>query len=413
MRKILILIHRWVGLCTAGFLFIAGLTGAIIAWEHELDAWLNPQLYYASSASGARDAPTISPLALADRLEQEQPHVRVGYLPLRVEPGHTASLYVAGRADPETGQPIDLPWSHLAYDPNTGELQGARKWGRASLSRVDLIPFIYKLHYSLHLPVVFDVDLGLWLLGLIAIAWTFDSLVALSISFPNRKYWRRSFMFRFRAGAQRMNFDLHRSGGVWVWALLVPLAVTAVSMNLEREVVRPLVSILSDLTPDPILDRTDTTNPDDTRPVLSREHVLALAEGEAKRRGILAPAGAIYHAPEAGVYGVGFFEAGDDHADGKLGNPWLYLDMFSGDLVGTDMPGRGSAGDLFMQLQFPLHSGRLFGVAGRVAISILGVVIAMLSMTGVIIWARRSLRRARRLRVEVPSGFEIAADSHS
>ena len=31
-------LHRWFGLFTAVFLFIAGATGAVISWDHELDA---------------------------------------------------------------------------------------------------------------------------------------------------------------------------------------------------------------------------------------------------------------------------------------------------------------------------------------------------------------------------------------
>jgi uncharacterized iron-regulated membrane protein len=27
----------------AAFLFVSGLTGAVISWDHELDEWLNPQ----------------------------------------------------------------------------------------------------------------------------------------------------------------------------------------------------------------------------------------------------------------------------------------------------------------------------------------------------------------------------------
>ena len=44
-RQVLTMLHRWVGLFLAVFLFISGLTGAIISWDHELDEWLNPQLF--------------------------------------------------------------------------------------------------------------------------------------------------------------------------------------------------------------------------------------------------------------------------------------------------------------------------------------------------------------------------------
>ena len=33
--------HRWVGVVIAGFLIMAGLTGAVFSWDHELDDLLN------------------------------------------------------------------------------------------------------------------------------------------------------------------------------------------------------------------------------------------------------------------------------------------------------------------------------------------------------------------------------------
>ena len=101
----------------------------------------------------------------------------------------------------------------------------------------------------------------------------------------------------------------------------------------------------------------------------------------------------MFYAESYGIYSVGFYEPGDEHGDGGLGTPWLYVDGRTGESAGALIPGRGSPGDIFMQAQFPLHSGRLFGMAGRIAVSLLGLVVAMLSVTGIVIWARK--RRAR------------------
>jgi uncharacterized iron-regulated membrane protein len=58
-------------------------------------------------------------------------------------------------------------------------------------------------------------------------------------------------------------------------------------------------------------------------------------------------------------------------------------------------PWVGTAADVFAQLQLPLHSGRIFGTAGRVIISGVGVLVALLSLTGVLVWWRK--RQARRV----------------
>jgi hypothetical protein len=63
--------------------------------------------------------------------------------------------------------------------------------------------------------------------------------------------------------------------------------------------------------------------------------------------------------------------------------------------IGAQIPGRGSAGDIFMQAQLPLHSGRIIGLTGRILVSALGVVVAMLSATGLLIWMKKARARRR------------------
>jgi uncharacterized iron-regulated membrane protein len=392
MRRVLVLLHRWFGLFTALFLAIAGLTGAVISWDQELDAYLNPSLYRAESGT---TGPARPPLELANRLERAEPRLRVGYVPLAVEPGAALNLFVDGRMDPAVAKGFDLGFNQIALDPATGQVQGKRMWGEVSLSRQNLLPFLYKLHYSLHIPPGFGVELGIWLMGVVAIVWMVDAFIALWISFPSWKSWRKSLAFRLRDGGQKLNFDLHRSGGVWAWLLLLLLAVTAVSMNLEREVVRPLVSVFSTLSPTPFDSRKPNPPDQPIEPMISREQVLERARAEAVLRGLGVPAGGIAYSSEYGLYGVGFFEPGHERGDGGLGNPWLYFDGRDGRALGADIPGTGSAGDIFMQLQFPLHSGRILGVAGRVLVSLLGLLVGMLSVTGIVIWAQKRRARAR------------------
>ena len=132
-----------------------------------------------------------------------------------------------------------------------------------------------------------------------------------------------------------------------------------------------------------------------TEPGVSRERVAQLAREDGQRRGWSVPVGGVFYSSAFGLYGVGFFEAGNDHGDAGLGNSWLYYDAGDGHATGAKIPGSGSAGDIFMQAQFPLHSGRILGLTGRILISLMGAAVAILSVTGVIIWARK--RRARAL----------------
>ncbi len=394
LRPLLVLLHRWFGLAVALFLFISGLTGAVISWDHELDAWLNPQLFHA--ASGTEHAHARTGLELASQVEAQDPRVRVNYTLTALEPGHTALMSVEGKIDPATGKPHDLGYNQIAVDPVTGTVQGTRQWGQVSMARENLLPFLYKLHYTMHIPDGWGIEFGVWLMGIIGIVWFVDCFIALYLSFPNLRSWRKSLAFRWRQGGHRLNFDLHRSGGVWLWLLLLILAVTSISMNLQTQVMRPLVAKFSTLSPNAFDSRTPQPPENPVEPLLTREQVVALAKTEAARRGWTLPAGGVFYSSSYGLYGVGFFEADNDHGDGGLGNAWLYFDGRDGSPAGGVIPGTGSAGDIFLQAQFPLHSGRILGLPGRIMISMMGLLVAMLSATGLVIWLRK--RRARTLK---------------
>ncbi len=389
MRALFLTLHRWFGLTAALFLFISGVTGAVISWDHELDEWLNPQLYQARSAG--RPLPVLE---LARVIEAADPRVRVSFMPLAIEPGHTFTASVAPRVDPATGKLFEPGYNQIALDPATGEVQGRREWGKVSLTRENLLPFLYKLHYTMHIPEGGGIEFGMWFMGLIGMAWVIDTLVALWISFPNWRAWRRSFAFRWKAGGHRLTFDLHRSGALWICALVLMLAVTSVAMNLRNEVMRPLVSLFSELTPSPFSSRTPAPPDRPIEPTIGAAEVIASASALARQRGWIAPAGGLFLSTDIGVWGVGFYEVENSHGDGGLGNPWLYFDSRTGATAGADVPGTGSAGDIFLQSMFPLHSGRIIGVTGRVLMSLTGVLVAMLCVTGVLIWARKRRSRA-------------------
>jgi uncharacterized iron-regulated membrane protein len=70
------------------------------------------------------------------------------------------------------------------------------------------------------------------------------------------------------------------------------------------------------------------------------------------------------------------------------------VDGLDGRLLGHEEPWQGTAADIFVQAQFPIHSGRILGLPGRILISLMGLVVAGLSVTGVVVWWRKQSARA-------------------
>lgn len=425
MRNIFIILHRWCGLLIAGFLFISGLTGAIISWDHELEELLNPHLADVES----RGEP-IGSLELVRSIEAADPRAWVTFVPLLTEEGHSLSFGVQPRVNPATGRLHELEYNQVFVDPITGTELGKREWGAVSLSRENIVAFLYKLHFSLHMPEMWGIDeWGIWLLGIIAIIWMLDCFSGFFLTLPPRRRteravgnsgmersvlnsgsshaipaseeaaqtwgqrWKPAWRIRWSGGKYKLNFDIHRAVSLWTWFILFIVAFTAFSLNLYREVFFPVMSIVSNVTPSPFDVRTPADKHQPIVPKVDYHSIIEIAVKEAQLRGWEEPAGGIFYAKDFGIYGVDFHYPGDDHGSAGVGPARLYFDGEDGRYLGDVQPWKGTAADIFVQMQFPLHSGRILGLPGRILISLMGLVVAMLSVTGVYIWWKKSRSR--------------------
>jgi len=385
--SLLVRLHRYVGLTIAFFLVVAGLTGSIIAFHGELDAWLNPELFH------VKEGRHLPPTALAERVEASDARIRVAFVEVDVKPGRSAVLWV----EPRPGT-TDVGYNQVFADPSTGVVLGQRSYGSCCLQRQAIIPFLYNLHRRLTMPGHW----GDWLMGGVAVLWLLDCFVALVLAAPRHIFalsgWQSVLRIRWQASPYRVTFDLHRAGGLWPWIALAVLALTSISLNLDDEVVRPVVGLFSTLAPSPY-DQA-SAGPGVAAAKLSFDDILALCGKlpEMTSRGYSATG--IYLDRQAGIYVADFAS----ESEFMFGFAWAAFDATSGHLIGTQIPGIGRTGDIFLQLQFPLHSGRIGGLAGRIVISLLGVAIAMLSITGVIIWLKK--HRVRRRQREMYGGAQ-------
>lgn len=243
MRAALIRAHRYAGLALAGFLFLAGLTGALLAWNDTLDARLSPSLFQARAP--APNAAPLDPLHLRDLVARAFPDTQVLYAPLTAAPGDAYIFYLQATAG------ASLANDQVFIDPYTGVILGERKWGDISQGVKNLMPFIERLHYSLALG-----DAGTYFFGIIALLWTLDCFVGAWLTLPppavsptparRRSWltrWTPAWTLRWSAGGYKRTFDLHRAGGLWLWFILFVIAWSGVSFNLPS-VYEPVMKTL-------------------------------------------------------------------------------------------------------------------------------------------------------------------------
>jgi uncharacterized iron-regulated membrane protein len=376
LRSFAVAFHRYAGLGMAIFLVLVALTGSIIAWQDELDAWLNPELLR---------VPVAEPLAvpdLAQKFEADHPGARLSYIEAPAAPGSAAKAYVRNWAAAD-GRPLN----QLLLNPSTGEVLGARSTFDPRPTRAEIIPWLYRFHYSLTLG-----SAGSYLLGAVALLWTIDCFIGLWLTLPRGRPFLPKWGMAWRVRRTRLNFDLHRASGLWLWPILFVLAFSGVYFNLFREVFTPLMNTVSTITPRPYNDPA-LAEPLETPP-LSWVQAAKIAQEQIGRRVDSARLGNMSYDARRGYYRAGFHTPADPMA--SRAGAQVYINALDASTRALHLPGEGTAADVVMEWQFPLHSGHALGTVGRAIVSVAGVLIAMLSVTGVVIWWRKRFGRRQR-----------------
>lgn len=385
-------LHRYIGLVIGAFLVMLGLTGSVIAFEHELDAWLNPELFHVSEQT----APVLSLDALARYAQQFDPDAEI--ITIRIKRDHGESI----RVDLKTGQGV--MWE-LFLNPFSGETLGARVRGAFVMNRAHVIPMVYRLHTSLYLPG----NWGAWLLGGIALIWMVDCLIGFYLTLPPplrsreknsscRNWllrWKPSWGIKRQAGRVRFNFDLHRASGLWFWPVLFMVAMSGVYFNLNAEVFRPVVGLFGELTPDPSKTLPGTLQ-SGVDPVQGFSDAVLLARQWLPAGNDDLELSFVRYMPVPNVYRVAFDQKGRGSEMFAIRAEQVFIDGNTGTLAGRRGYDSGTRADRFLAWQFPIHSGQILGMYGRVLICITGILTAMLAITGIVIWYRK--RKGRRIK---------------
>ncbi|MFT4090939.1 MAG: PepSY-associated TM helix domain-containing protein [Asticcacaulis sp.] len=369
LRPWLVLWHRWFGILGAVWLILLGLTGSAIVYYDELDAWLNADLRRVEAGQIVLPVQT-----LVEAAQSAYPDRFVRFVDMPSQPQSSVLVSMPLRPDAPAGvEEVDV-----FVNPYTAEVLGERTH-EDGLGRRHIMNFLYGLHMDLHLGPYM-----VWFLGLVSLLWVIDHLIALILSFPTPRKWLASFRVRWQAGGHKRTFDLHRAGGVWFLPLTLMLAVSGVYFNWYDEFTG-VVNRLSPVTPRAIF----------TVPALETPNYTPETDfGEAVARAISdkLPAASVdmmSYNPYKGIYELRLYDPRDIDSYGRR---LIVIDAQDARLISDRHVAEGTAGDVFVAWQYPLHSGKAFGGIGRAIIFASGLILTGLCVTGLMIWWRK--RRA-------------------
>lgn len=368
-------LHLWTGLIFGLILALQGLTGALLAWRHELDAWLNPTLLHVAPPPGMqrgeelRVAPPQAQAAL-ERLARDPAYGKPNML---MFPERAGDVFVAWyRPAPGAGlwqQPVTR---QVMLDPATLAVTGERNWGEAGLSRPLLVPTLFHLHRYL-----LAGDGGKVVVAVEGVLLAIAALTGIVVWWPRltRAALWKAVTFRLAGPWPRFAFQSHRAAGFWVTLPLLFLALSGVHFNMP-EWTRPLVALAGPVTPNAKLsNKAKATEP--VPPAAAMEAAQArFPQARVSRLSLPANPQQPY---EIRLRQPGEWRQGD-------GATRVSVDASDGAVLRAVDPLAAQGGDRVTALLFPLHTGEAFGNAGRGAITAFGLVLAALFPTGLTIW---------------------------
>lgn len=378
MKPVLRTVHLWTGLIFGTILVLQGLTGAALSWVHELDALLNPGLLHVAPPPAMRDGEPLrvrpaQAQAVHDLLAAD---ARYGKPSMLMLPERAGEVYVAWY---RPGKPASN-WEQavtrqVMVDPASLAVLGERNWGEAGLSRPLLVPTLFHLHRYL-----LAGEAGKVVIAVQGVALALMTLTGIVIWWPRmtRSAIVHALSVRFGGSWPRFSFQLHRSAGALCAPVLLFMAFSGVHFNMPTWVA-PLVGTVATVTPnDKPVNRSSAALP-----------ALSLAEA-------MAAAQARY--PEARVGRVNFPAGASQPWEVRVRQPGelrqgpgatrISIDARDGSILRVADPLRGTGGDRFLAALFPLHSGEAFGAAGKLFISLLGLMPLAFFVTGIVVWLK-------------------------
>lgn len=354
MKPLLIRLHKWAGLSLGLLILLQAVTGILITNRDALMGLF-------AAAGPVVEAPPLD--RIMETMRQVRPDHRVERI---ITPPDGLPLIVRLV---DRSKRMDI--AHV--DPGTGDVMSVGPLWHYPLQLAD------RLHVSLLMGAA-----GHAVLLTEALVLLFMLVSGLILWWPPAgRYWRALTIHRAR-GRMRFLRDLHV---VPAALLAVPLIVmvTAASLVILEPVVEPLVAMVAPVNPPLAIDLKPA--PADAVPV---SHAEAMAMLKARF-----PDGQLR---QIRLFGPQYRLFGVVMQDSDAANPRAHhmagVDRLTGEMIVYADANASPAGQQAIDWILPLHSGEVFGPARGLVVTLEGLGLAALVVTGFWMWLAR--RRARR-----------------
>lgn len=365
MRQLFILFHKYTGLTLGVLLAVTALSGTLLVFDRELDELLAP------ATADFEPADELAPFQLA--LDNARAAVNNGTEPTRLMLGrHAGAPHIIRFPTPEgAAGPIEV-----SINPGTGEALEVRTWGEYTVT------WIYHLHLAFLAGHTGEIVVGI--MGFCLLFFCISGVIIWWPKIRNgRRQWQRALSIKRDGGFFRLNYDLHKTTGIYFLPVFVMLAITGIEIVWHEPFEKVVAAVL------PV---QETPNP------VSRPGPEQITIDDATRIGrSVFPESRIARlylpASDQAPWRVTFMHPGEWW--NEYGASTVYIDQYNGAVLDVWDSRALPAGNTFLTWMFPLHNGDALGMPGRILVFLSGLLMTGLFVTGIYMWLKKRRPRTR------------------
>ncbi len=353
MRKWILKIHLWVGLASAAFLIVMGLSGAVIAFENDYDHWFSPSLWYVTP-----QPQRIPQQALADFVQQKFAPAKVEAISLQDSRDDLAQVYFLSNE------------LEVHVNPYDGAILGTRDHE----SRTNIIVnVIHQLHLRLVHIRIGSTDIGKILVEIAGVE------MLLMIPTGIWLWWKKKqFEIGWKSSGLRINWNLHSVVGIYTVLFFTLATITGFFISFEK----PLYWI----TKSGPLERVPV--PRSTQPPGAPQFVDLDAILRASDEALPNAVSVMIGFPR-GPKGVYVIQKRVPQDKSNFPHSSVYVDQFSGKVLKVEDFNKISAGYRAVRINRSIHTGDYWGLPSRIVLSLSSALLAVMAVTGIIIWWKK------------------------
>ena len=385
IRKIIGKLHLWLGLISGLLVFIIAVTGCIYAFQEEIQDLTQPYRFVE-----AQEQEFLPPSKIREKADRANPGRHVHGILYQGKDRAANAIYYSYE---------DHYYDYVYVNPYTGEV----------LEVVDVYQTFFRFILDGHFYLWLPRDIGQPIVASATLIFVIMLISGIVLWWPkNKNGARQRFSVKWNARWRRRNYDLHNVLGFYASWIAIILAFTGLVWGFEwfkNGLYFTAGGEKSLVYEEPLSDTTALALQAQAHP----EDVL----WERMRNSYPASGSIEMHFPESSQSPLHVAINPDASTYWQI--DYLYFDQYTLKELPVDhIYGRmeqADAADKLMRMNYDIHTGAIFGLAGKILAFFVSLIVASLPITGFYIWWGR--RKKKKKEEALPPSGKIQKSKNS